>query len=78
LLNLVLVFLLVPRYAHIGMAWAVVCSETFVCAMLLYATAADSDNRSPLRRRASLAATDPAGKCGPIAAICPERLESAP
>jgi PST family polysaccharide transporter len=30
-LNIVLAILLAPRFAHLGMAWAVVCSEAFVC-----------------------------------------------
>jgi PST family polysaccharide transporter len=30
-LNLTLAVLLAPHFAHLGMAWAVVCSESFVC-----------------------------------------------
>jgi polysaccharide transporter, PST family len=36
LLNLVLAFLWAPRFAHTGMAWAVICSETFVCISMVW------------------------------------------
>src|SRR5580700_9626129 len=50
-LNLVLVFVFVPTHAHLGMAWAVVCSEAFVASCLLYAALADREHRMPLRSR---------------------------
>ena len=37
LLNVALSVALAPRFAHIGMAWAVVLSEAFVCASLTFA-----------------------------------------
>jgi polysaccharide transporter, PST family len=39
LLNLALSLFLAPRFAHIGMAWAVVCSEAFVSASMVAAVA---------------------------------------
>ena len=39
LLNLTLSLFLAPRFAHIGMAWAVVCSEAFVCVSMVAAVA---------------------------------------
>lgn len=35
-LNLLLAVLLAPRFKHFGMAWAVVCAETFVCLALVW------------------------------------------
>ncbi len=46
LLNLCLSLVLAPRFAHIGMAWAVVCSETFVAVGMAAAVA----NMTPRRR----------------------------
>jgi PST family polysaccharide transporter len=34
--NLVLAVFLAPRYRHFGMAWAVVCAETFVCIAMVW------------------------------------------
>jgi PST family polysaccharide transporter len=39
LLNLALSLFLAPRFAHLGMAWAVVCSEAFVSASMVIAVA---------------------------------------
>src|SRR5580700_4302391 len=50
-LNLILVLALVPAYAQIGMAWAVICTESFVAICLLYAVFTDRDHRMPLRPR---------------------------
>ena len=36
-LNFTLAVLLAPRYAHIGMAWAVVTSEAFLCLRMIHA-----------------------------------------
>ena len=52
LLHVLLVLLLVPKHAHVGMAWAVLCSEAFVCATLLYVAMADATHRLPFRRPA--------------------------
>ena len=38
-LNLVLAVLLAPRFAHVGMAWAVVCAEAFACFNIVRAVA---------------------------------------
>lgn len=38
-LNLVLALLLAPRFAHVGMAWAVVCAEAFACCSIVRAVA---------------------------------------
>jgi PST family polysaccharide transporter len=38
-LNLALAVLLAPRFAHLGMAWAVVCAEAFVCFRMVRAVA---------------------------------------
>jgi len=35
-LNLVLAVFLAPRFRHFGMAWAVVCAETFVCIAMVW------------------------------------------
>jgi PST family polysaccharide transporter len=35
-LNLILAVFLAPRYRHFGMAWAVVCAETFVCIAMVW------------------------------------------
>lgn len=48
LLNLTLSLVLAPRYAHIGMAWAVVCSEAFVAVSMVAAAV----NMTPRRVRA--------------------------
>ena len=48
-LNLLLVLWLVPKHAQIGMAWAVICTESFVATCLLYAALTDRDHRMPLR-----------------------------
>jgi PST family polysaccharide transporter len=48
LLNLALSLFLAPRFAHIGMAWAVVCSEAFVSVSMVAAVA----NMMPQRLRA--------------------------
>jgi PST family polysaccharide transporter len=52
-LNLILVFALVPLHAQIGMAWAVICTESFVAICLLYAAFTDRDHRMPLWAPAS-------------------------
>jgi PST family polysaccharide transporter len=39
LLNVVLASRLAPAYAHVGMAWAVVCSELFACICMVVAVA---------------------------------------
>lgn len=49
-LNLVLALLFVPRFAHIGIAWAVVCAEALVCLLVLYAAIADPERRLPIFR----------------------------
>ncbi len=36
ILNLVLAFILAPRFAHLGMAWAVVSTEAFVCVSMVW------------------------------------------
>jgi polysaccharide transporter, PST family len=36
-LNLILAILLAPHFAHLGMAWAVVCAETLVCCWMVRA-----------------------------------------
>ncbi|MBV9406790.1 MAG: flippase [Acidobacteriaceae bacterium] len=46
-LNLFLAMLLVPRFAEIGMAWAVVSAETFVCLAVVCAGAMDRTRRFP-------------------------------
>ena len=46
-LNLLLVFLFVPPFAHVGMAWAVLCSKAFVCATLLYLAVSDPRHAVP-------------------------------
>jgi PST family polysaccharide transporter len=48
LLNLALSLFLAPRFAHLGMAWAVVCSEAFVSASMAIAVV----NMTPRRVRA--------------------------
>jgi PST family polysaccharide transporter len=52
-LHVLLVLLLVPKLAHVGMAAVVICSETFVCATLLYLAMADSHHRLPFRGNAA-------------------------
>jgi polysaccharide transporter, PST family len=54
LLNIALVFLLVPAYQQIGMAWAVLCSEIFVCLSVLYLAMTDREYRMPFRRRVEI------------------------
>lgn len=44
-LNVTLALLLCPRYAHMGMAWAVVISEVFVCSSMVYTVATDPSRR---------------------------------
>lgn len=44
-LNLLLALLLVPRLAHLGMAWAVICSEAFVCVTITFAALADPKHK---------------------------------
>ena len=39
LLNLLLAFVLAPRYTHLGIAWSVVFSECFVCVSMVVAVA---------------------------------------
>jgi PST family polysaccharide transporter len=50
-LNLLLALLLVPRLAHLGMAWAVICSEAFVCVTITCAAMADPKHRLVWFRR---------------------------
>jgi len=46
LINITMALLLAPRYAHIGMALAVLCSEVYVASRMLYVAA--TDNSIPL------------------------------
>src|ERR1051326_3979220 len=41
LINITMAIVLAPRYAHIGMAWAVLCSEVYVASSMLYAAVRD-------------------------------------
>ena len=47
LLNLALSLFLAPRFAHLGMAWAVVCSEAFVSASMVIAVVNMTPRRVP-------------------------------
>jgi PST family polysaccharide transporter len=58
MINLVLAFVLVPKHAHIGMAWAVICAEAFVSVCMIYLAVTDRDHRMPLRRQASIEDAD--------------------
>ncbi len=51
ILNVALMFVFVPTHAHIGMAWAVICSEAFVCIRIVYAAAAERDPKMMLHAR---------------------------
>jgi PST family polysaccharide transporter len=68
LLHVLLVLLLVPKLAHVGMACAVLCSEAFVCTTLLYVAVADSNHRLPFRRSAAFS---DAGLTGEPEAVAP-------
>jgi PST family polysaccharide transporter len=46
-LNVALSVVLAPRFAHIGMAWAVVLSEAFVCASLTFAALRTTESSAP-------------------------------
>lgn len=48
-LNLALAVFLAPHFAHIGMAWSVVCTEAFVCCSMVRAVSRSSFRfRGPL------------------------------
>jgi O-antigen/teichoic acid export membrane protein len=53
-LNIALACLLVPVHGAVGMAWAVLCSETFVCLAVLYIAMTDREHRMPFRRRVEI------------------------
>ena len=44
-LNLLLVLVLVPPFKHVGMAWAVLCSEAFVAGALIFAVRRDGQHK---------------------------------
>lgn len=67
LLHILLVFALVPRLAHVGMACVVLCSETFVCATLFYMAMADATHRLPFGGWTPPAESGLTGKCEPVA-----------
>ncbi len=48
LVNLTLAVILVPKFAHVGIAWAVVCAEAFVCATVVYSALHDPERRFPI------------------------------
>ena len=52
--NIALACLLVPAHGAVGMAWAVLCSETFVCLAVLYLAMTDREHRMPFRRRVEI------------------------
>ena len=57
--NVTLALLLCPRYAHMGMAWAVVISEVFVCCSMIYTVATDPSRRYLFGRRRPAPAARP-------------------
>jgi O-antigen/teichoic acid export membrane protein len=62
-LNLLLALLLVPRLAHLGMAWAVICSEAFVCVTITCAAMADSKHKLRFRRPRAFPEAEAAREC---------------
>ena len=48
-LNVTMSFLLAPRFAHVGMAWAVVCSEAFVSTCMVIAVLRSAPLWAPAR-----------------------------
>jgi len=57
LLNVLLACLFIPRHGYIGMAWAVICSETFACACIVCAAIA-LRHRTPVPASVAMPATE--------------------
>lgn len=69
-LHVILVLLLVPGHAHVGMACVVLCSETFVCLSLLFLAGADLRHRLPLGGSAALPDESLADEYAVVASGC--------
>jgi PST family polysaccharide transporter len=69
-LNLLLALLLVPRLAHLGMAWAVICSEAFVCVTITCAAMADSKHKLRFGRPRAFSEAEAVRECE--AAVVPQ------